>query len=413
MSASLSAPAAVVPRRGILKCVVVGDSPRALPPLDDLVQQRRVAVRHTTDWNESLRNGSTAVADAVIVIPPASMGSAELEIRLNQLSITLAACRIGALVVHRQPMDARAAAGDLLIHVPWQMEASELWGRLATIAHYRIVLAQLERQIESMQRLGKRLNRQFVEVDQEMQLATRLQRDFLPRELPRLGTARFASLFRPASWVSGDIYDVYRVDENHVAFYVADAVGHGVAAGLLTMLIKQAVRSKLTSHDTYRMLTPSETMARLNEALIEQNLQNSQFVTACYCLLNTETMEMSYSRGGHPYPLHIASDGTIRELKVDGGLLGLFEEEPFPNATVRLQPGEKVVLFSDGIEAALMHRRERTDGRPVFTRSLIEAAHGSAEDFIRAIAQVLDSQEGSLNPEDDATLVVLETIVRG
>src|SRR5260221_832124 len=84
---------------------------------------------------------------------------------------------------------------------------------------------------------------------------------------------------RPAGYVSGDLYDVARLDETHVAFCIVDAVGHGMPAALLTMFIKRALVSKEIGPGGYRLLPPSETMRRLNYALVEQNLSAATFST--------------------------------------------------------------------------------------------------------------------------------------
>src|SRR5688572_8924311 len=81
-------------------------------------------------------------------------------------------------------------------------------------------------------------------LDEELRLAARLQQDFLPKSLPQVGPVRFHTLFRPAGHVSGDIYDVMRLDETHVGFYIVDAVGHGMPAALLTMFLKNAMVTK-------------------------------------------------------------------------------------------------------------------------------------------------------------------------
>ncbi len=99
---------------------------------------------------------------------------------------------------------------------------------------------------------------------------------------------------------------------------------------------------------------------------------------------------------------------VIRELKVEGGLLGIFENEDFPFATVTLQPGEKVVLFSDGLEPNLIQSRDRDSGVPVYTPAFVDAASLSADGLVAHVARTLDGEEGSLNPLDDSTLLVLE-----
>ncbi len=392
-----------------MRLLVVADPGASLPALAELIRDHRAKVQIVGTCTEAAELGLVSGAEAVLVIAPLSaVGQAQMEAGLRQLGETLASQRLRALVVMDRPAVARSDAYGQVMTVPRSVSADELWGRLQAIAHYRPLLAEMERQIDNMHRLGKRLNRDFTELDQEMRLASRLQRDFLPRELPAVGPVRFATLFRPASWVSGDIFDVYRVDETHVAFYVADAVGHGVAAGLLTMFIKQAVQSKRIDSRSYEILSPSATMARLNDVLAEQHLPNSQFVTACYCLIDTRTLEAGFSRGGHPYPLHIRADGAIQEIKAEGGLLGLFEGEDFPDATIQLQPGDKVAVFTDGLEPTIIRDRDPHTSVPIFSEAMVKAARMPATGVVEQIAQALDAEEGSLNPQDDITLVVAE-----
>jgi sigma-B regulation protein RsbU (phosphoserine phosphatase) len=275
------------------------------------------------------------------------------------------------------------------------------------MAGYRPLLQRIERELDSMERLGKRLNQHFVEMDQELRLASRLQQDFLPRQLLRLGDVKFAALYRPAGFVSGDIYDVTRVDEDHVAFYVADAVGHGVAAGLLTMFIKQAVRSKRIDAEDYELLSPAETIAELNEVLAAQDLSNSQFVSACYCLLNVKTHVLRFARAGHPYPIRVSADGCLTELKSEGGLLGLFPGEQFADRSVQLTPGDRVVLLTDGLEDAFPESRG-VGLAACGSQQFANLVRQPAEQAVAGLADLLDGQQGSLEPQDDVTLVVLE-----
>lgn len=409
MASMLSASPETASQTSTLRVLVVAGPNTAFPALNELIRSQRVKVEVVGTCAQAVDQGLMAAAEAVLVLSPSPGGGrAELEANLRQLAEALTSHRLGALVVLDDPSPRSSGRCELIMTALRTVSADELWGRLRTIADYRPLLAEMEHQLDNMQRLGKRLNHHFVELDQEMRLASRLQRDFLPRELPKVGPARCAALFRPASWVSGDIYDVCRVDETHVAFYIADAVGHGVAAGLLTMFIKQAIQSKRIDTEAYEILSPAATMARLNDALVEQRLPNCQFVTACYGMLDTRTLELSFARAGHPYPLHITAEGTINEVKVEGGLLGLFEKEQFPLATIQLRPGEKLVLYSDGMENTLIEGRDPASGVPKFGKVLLDAFPLPAEKFVEQIARGLDGEEGSLNPQDDITLVVLE-----
>ncbi|MBI4716885.1 MAG: PP2C family protein-serine/threonine phosphatase [Planctomycetes bacterium] len=286
----------------------------------------------------------------------------------------------------------------------------ELRGRFAMIERYHTHFRRMEQELRSMERLGKRLNQHFREVDQEMRLAARLQRDFLPQVRKPINGVQFATVFRPATWVSGDIYDVFRIDEEHTGFYVADAVGHGLAASLLTMFIKRAIVGKHVHGEGYTILTPAQTLTALNDALVEQALPNCQFVTACYGLLNHRTLKLAYARGGHPYPILITADGMVSDLKATGGLMGVFKGEEFPTFECQLRPGDKLILYSDGLELAF----QDTDGKGLDTTAYHRAFEAVAglpiEEMVRRIEAKLDEDPGSLNPRDDVTIVGLEVL---
>ena len=118
----------------------------------------------------------------------------------------------------------------------------------------------LRNELESLRSRDRAINFHMQRIDDELRLAARLQQDFLPKSLPRIGRVRFHTLFRPAGYVSGDLYDVMRLDEKHVGFYIADAVGHGMPAALLTMFIKNALVTKQIVEIGYRLLAPGATM---------------------------------------------------------------------------------------------------------------------------------------------------------
>ena len=198
-----------------------------------------------------------------------------------------------------------------------------------TMLEMRAELDRLTTEVNQLRRRDEVLNGQVKSFDEELRLAARLQQDFLPKTMPKVGPVRFHTLFRPAGHVSGDFYDVVRLDETNVGFYIADAVGHGMPAALLTMFIKHALVTKQITADGYRLLTASETMTRLNRSLLDQGLSSATFATALYGTINTETRRLTFSRGGHPHPILLGADGQFEALETEGGLLGIFPDEPF------------------------------------------------------------------------------------
>jgi sigma-B regulation protein RsbU (phosphoserine phosphatase) len=154
----------------------------------------------------------------------------------------------------------------------------------------------------------------------------------------------------PAEWVSGDIYDIVRVDEQHIGFYLADVVGHGMPAALLTIFLKQALVMRETIGNTYRIFSPTEVMKNLNLKMAGQKLSGYQFATCCYCLINIKTLQLTYTRAGHPYPLLIKRHQQPQQLEIQGSLLGIFEQAEYAQRTIQLETGDKLLLYSDGAE---------------------------------------------------------------
>ena len=267
-------------------------------------------------------------------------------------------------------------------------------------------LDSLKFELNLLRRRDETLNFYMHRLDEELRLAARLQQDFLPRMLPQLGNVHFHTLFRPAGYVSGDLYDVMRLDERRIGFYIADAVGHGMPAALLTMFIKHALVTKEINGNDYRLLKPSETLSRLNAALIDQNLSQAAFATALYGIIDVDTLEVTVARAGHPNPLLLKDVGLIEPLHCDGPLLGIFPDEEFSDATIHLTEGDRLVLYTDGIEVAFCNDHSLDSQQ---WREELRLRSGLPTDrMLRDFAERIDNESGSLEPKDDLTMVVLE-----
>jgi hypothetical protein len=184
----------------------------------------------------------------------------------------------------------------------------------------------------------------------QLRLASQVQREFLPEARQRFGPVSFQVVFRPIDYVSGDIYDIRRLDEEHVGIALADASGHGIPAALLTVYIKRALRGKEIKNGGYRILTPAEVLAALNEDILDAQLSECPFVAAVYAVLNVRTLEMALARGGAPYPLYRDHAGRVRLIHSPGSVVGVDTDARFEVATVQMQPGDSILFYSDGLE---------------------------------------------------------------
>ncbi len=300
------------------------------------------------------------------------------------------------------------------------VSVDELWTRVSVNLAYRkksdgmaVKPAIPPKQIQTIykNKLAEQLNMTGTLVEnltEQLRLAGLVQQDFLPTQLPNTENIKWATVFLPAEWVSGDIYNAVRIDEKHLGFYVADVVGHGMPAALLTIFLKQALVMRTTVENTYHIYSPAEVMRNLNKRMATQKLSGYQFATCCYCLLNIETLELTYARAGHPYPIFIRQGEDARQLEVRGSLLGVFKDADYAEDKIQLQLGDKVLLYSDGAEPFIGNFDDMTGFH--FTEEFCDI-----KDL--PIVEMMDSfntlaQNQNINPAevDDITAVGFEVI---
>ena len=227
--------------------------------------------------------------------------------------------------------------------------AGELLAQVQSLLHLKRLHDRLAEKTAEVDRVHKQLQQVYADIDQELEMARRIQQSLLPRTAPHMPPAQFAVHYRPRSRVGGDFYDIFRLDEDHVGFYVADVVGHGVAASLLTIFLKKAVQTKQINGTSYRLLPPNEVLQNLNRDMISQALAENPFITMVYALFNLRDGTLSFSRAGHPHPLYLPRSGEPKFWEVHGTLLGVFETH-FSVRTEQLHSGDKLLLYTDGLD---------------------------------------------------------------
>jgi sigma-B regulation protein RsbU (phosphoserine phosphatase) len=276
------------------------------------------------------------------------------------------------------------------------------------LAHLRALLRNKDRhdrltdKTKEIHRINKRLQLAHQQIDQELELARRIQESFLPHRLPDVPQVRFAVHYQPCGRVGGDFYDIFRLDEHHLGFYLADAMGHGVPASLLTIFVKTGVRAKEIFGKQYRLVPPDEVLQRLNRDLIQQQLSDAPFITMVYALFNFRDRTFSFARSGHPYPLHIPRVGEPCLWQVEGSLLGVFDTR-YVVRTQHLQPGDKLLLYTDGMDAAGFN------GTPTGVPSLVAFADKHRAEPIETLVRLLPLELFKTTRQtDDLTVLGLE-----
>ncbi|MCH8804659.1 MAG: SpoIIE family protein phosphatase [Planctomycetes bacterium] len=297
--------------------------------------------------DDAIRDGRVPSADAFVVVAPAD--SRSIRAGLKVLFSRLADRPRATLVLKSDNgyMPKIAHPPVLPVSFACGLVAEELVVRLST-------MLEMSTSLESMSRAaaaGRATDEAFQRRQRDqLRLASRVQRDLLPARTSTFGRVRVSAVFRPADCVSGDIYDVQRLDEKHIGVAIADAAGSDIPTALLTVFIKRALRGKETHADGYRILRPSQVLERLNRLILEADLPTCPLVSVSYAAINIETLEVSLSRGGGPYPIVRRANGTLEPLQPAGSILGVLPDAEFEEQSARLRPGDTLLLHSDGLE---------------------------------------------------------------
>ncbi len=280
----------------------------------------------------------------------------------------------------------------------------ELSARAKSLLRIKRLHDSLEQRNSEISQINERLEEAYARLDSELRLAQKLQTSLLPQSLPALDGVSFATKFVSSGRVAGDFYDIFRLDERHVGFYIVDAIGHGVPAALLTVFIKKGIKTKDIHGNSYRIIPPDEVLTNLNADLISEDLSESPFVTICYCIYNTAERTLEYARGGHPYPLVIRSDGSHEQLEAEGALLGIVEEK-FTSEKVSLNQGDRLVLYSDGVDAAVW--ADGSTGQDAFMKACAEYHMLPLPELLERVSETVFGAHDERAVEDDVTIIAM------
>ena len=297
--------------------------------------------------DDAVRDGRVPSADAFVVVAPADSRpiTAGLKVLFNRLADHPRATLV--LKSDSGYMPKIAHPPVLPVSFGSGLGAEELAVRLTTMLEMRTSLESMSRAAAT----GRATDAAFQRRQRDqLRLASRVQRDLLPERKSTFGRVRVSAVFRPAECVSGDIYDVQRLDEEHIGVSVADAAGADIPTALLTVFIKRALRGKETHAGGYRILRPQQVLDRLNRLIFEAELPTCPLVSVSYAVINIETLEVSLSRGGGPYPIVRRANGTVEQLQPGGSILGVLPDAEFEVQSTRLRPGDTLLLHSDGLE---------------------------------------------------------------
>lgn len=243
-------------------------------------------------------------------------------------------------------------------------------------------------------------------LDRELKVVGEIQRSLLPQRLPDLPGYEMAAHYETSQRAGGDYYDFFPLKDDECGVFIADVSGHGTPAAVL-MAVTHAI-----AHTRPGMpKPPCEVLAHLNAHLARSYTTDGTFVTAFYAIFNPRAHELVYSTAGHNPPRLVRGDRVL-SLDKQGGLpLGIFPTEKYTEASITFQPGDMLVLYTDGITEAMAP--PNSDGyRELFgvqrlDEVLLSCRDASPRECIDRIREELTNFTHGAPRADDQTLIAI------
>ena len=235
----------------------------------------------------------------------------------------------------------------------------------------------------------------------ELDIASNMQQSLLPNHFPQGDAFQVYGKMEPARNVGGDFFDILSREQGRLGIVVADVSDKGVPAALFMMSSRTLMRAM-----SIGSATPGEVLASVNELLLEDN-DSTMFVTLFYAVYDPANGNFIYANGGHNPPLLVHSDGSSEELPLTGGIaLGLVPDFEYEEHTLRLMPGDALILYTDGVTEAMNEGQEEF-GLPRLVEVFTVSPPVDAEDTTGRVFGAVHDFAGGADQSDDITCMVL------
>jgi sigma-B regulation protein RsbU (phosphoserine phosphatase) len=300
---------------------------------------------------------------------------------------------VGAMIVH-STTKSRFQPGAVALLQTFANQAAIAIQRASLIESLQGKVAQLEAAQKGLAQKER--------LERELELAREVQQALLPRTFPQVTGYHFAARNEPARQVGGDFFDVIDLGSNHFGVVVADVSDKGMPAAVYMALTRSVMVA-----EAHRATSPVAVLQNVNELLLELG-QARMFVTVFYGIVDVSTRSLTYARAGHDRPVLIR-DREVQELSGDGIFLGFLGSEDLhlTEESIKLEPGDRLVLFTDGLTDTTSPQGRRFD-RKGLHHLLKEIGQLPAKELCDIIFNTLVEYQGTTEQFDDMTLLVVE-----
>ena len=238
-----------------------------------------------------------------------------------------------------------------------------------------------------------------IHLESELRIAHDVQASLIPHRLPGVPGFDLVGAWRPAGVVAGDFYDVFRLDEDHWGIVIGDVAGKGTAAVLYMAMVRSLILSALLRHPS-----PAAALTEVNRMILMQ-YPAERFVTVVLAVLDPGKQTLQYANAGHNPPILRRAPGTCELLNPTGVAIGLIDELALQEETVKIENGDAIVMYTDGVTEARNRHMEQY-GQTRLTTAIVAAPHNAGEILPQVEADLHAYTEGAPQSDDIAFLVL-------
>ncbi|HOJ65339.1 MAG TPA: PP2C family protein-serine/threonine phosphatase [Spirochaetota bacterium] len=269
-------------------------------------------------------------------------------------------------------------------------------------AHCEKLKKEFETQIKNLKEENERIEIENKNFHRELNFASELQKNLLPKEFPFLDRINFVSKYLPSTYIGGDFFDIVKLDDNRFAILIIDVSGHGVKSAIIASMIKAIFQKEIRNYEKIKDFFYKTNIE------FQNIIQTDDYLTACLIVVDLEKYTLTYSNAAHPNPI-LLRDNEIIEFNTNGFVIGILSKNFYDEDKIKIQKGDKIFLYTDGIIETIGENNQ-----PFGKERLINIIKQNSFKPIEDIADTIMTELifFSQNPmfEDDITLFAFEIL---
>lgn len=265
---------------------------------------------------------------------------------------------------------------------------------------------------------NQKLREAYASIRKDLEAAARVQKSLLPDASSMVRGIKFDWLFIPCTFVAGDIFSFFPVNENFLGFYHLDVAGHGIPAAMLsvtlskmlsqTSLKESFLKKPIAEEPYYQVLSPAQVIHDLNQRFQTEE-DAMQYFTMVYGIIDATQTRMKLSQAGHPSPILVRQNEEIVLVGEGGFPVGMLPDMSYEETEIEFRPGDRLFVYSDGITECTNSQREQFSEKRLIEH-LETYRNRPLQELLQALKSRLYAWRGRQDFEDDVSILAIERV---